>query len=247
MDVPADQAAHEEPSPYSVVVDRHRVRRPVGRLYWVAVLLVPVLLTAYVGWSRAAVLESDLTDEVRAALDARTLTDVEVTVDGRQVTALVPTGRDPQTTAALVAAVPGVLSVTIREVYASEAERRACTGIQGKLDTVTRGQRIAFAGGSTSLTRTGRTMVARSAKLLVTCRAVDAVIGGHADSSARDAGALSLRRARTIIAALVRAGVAQERLEPRGYGDQFEVEDGTTAAARSRNERGSITVKGVVR
>lgn len=243
MQHPADQAHVEQPSPGSVLVETHRVRRPPGRVFWVVLVLVPALLTTFVGWSRGADLEDDLRAQVRAALDARELDDVAIAVDGRQVSAFVPTGRDPETAAQVVEAVPGVLSVRTREVYASAEEKRACTNIQAKLDWATNEQSIPFSGESASLTGTGSRLVARSAKLLLACRAVDAVVGGHADSSARDAGALSLRRAREVIAALVRAGIAEERLEPRGYGDQFEVDDAATAAARAKNQRGTIAVK----
>lgn len=247
MQEPADPAVPadaEEPSTGSLVVDRHRVRRPLGRLFWVTALLVPALLTAYVGLSRGPALEQELRREVEAVLAAADLADVDVRVDGRQVTALVPTGRDPVTTAHLVEAVPGVLAVSTREVYASAEEERACTDLQAKLDKATAGQRIPFAGSSAALGGSGRTMVASAAALLRACGAAEVVVGGHADSSARDAGALSLARARAVIAALVRAGVAEDRLEPRGYGDQFELDDGVGAASRAKNQRGSLMVKG---
>jgi outer membrane protein OmpA-like peptidoglycan-associated protein len=227
-----------------VHVDRHRVRRPLGRLFWVAVLLVPALLTALVGTARVAVLEDGLDAQVRAALEAQQLGAVAVTVEGRQVTARVPTGLDPEATARAVEAVPGVLAVSTLEVYASAAEEKACTNLQAKVDWATKQQRIPFSGSSAAPTHGGRTMLTGVAKLLKACRAADAVVGGHADSSARDAGALSLRRARTMIAVLVEAGVAQERLEPRGYGDQFEVDDASTATARAKNQRGTVVVKG---
>lgn len=242
MAEPADEATREDAAPTSVVV-RRWVRRPVRAPFWLGVLVVPALLTAYVGWSQVPTLEAELGDQVQVALDEAGLADVAVAVDGRQVTALVPTGSDPEHAVATGEAVPGVLAMTPRKVYSSAQEEQACTGIQAKLDKATGDRRIPFGSSETALSGTGRTMVARSAALLVACPAVEVVVGGHADSSARDAGALSLHRARAIAAALVKGGVAQERLEPRGYGDQFEIEDGETAAARAQNHRGSLVVR----
>ena len=43
---------------------------------------------------------------------------------------------------------------------------------------------------------------------------------------------------------LERAGVDGSRLEARGYGDQFPVDDADTTAARQRNQRGEISAEG---
>ena len=59
-----------------------------------------------------------------------------------------------------------------------------------------------------------------------------------------DGPALTLRRARTMIKVMRKAGAPDERLEPRGYGAQYPLSRDDTPAARARNERGSIAVEG---
>jgi outer membrane protein OmpA-like peptidoglycan-associated protein len=238
----ADGAADGER--WTAVTVRRRARRPLGRLFWVGVLVVPLAMAGLVGWSQASALEGELASEVGRALRSEGLKGVEVVVDGRRVTAAVPTGRDPQRVVEVASAVAGVMAVETHSVYASRREARACANISGKLDRVTRQQRIGFTGTSTRLTAAGHAMVREAARLLTACRAVDAIVGGHVDSSTRDPGSVSLQRARVLVRALVAAGVARDRLEPRGYGDQFELRDETTPAARAQNQRGSITVEG---
>jgi outer membrane protein OmpA-like peptidoglycan-associated protein len=70
-------------------------------------------------------------------------------------------------------------------------------------------------------------------------------VGGHTDEDTDGGGALSLERARVIVRALEAAGVDGNRLEPRGYGDQFPVDEADTDAARQANQRGSISTEGV--
>jgi outer membrane protein OmpA-like peptidoglycan-associated protein len=231
-------------SGWSAVTERRTARRPLGRLFWVAVAVLPLALTGVVGWTQAPSLEELLAADVRTALRAENLAAVKVSLDGRQVTARVPTGRDPEAAVAVVGSVPGVMAVRTVNVYASAREARACADIDDKLDRATHQQRIPFLGSSTQLTGAGQAMVRQAARLLRSCRAVDAIVGGHVDSSALDPGKASLARARVLVKALVREGVRAGRLAPRGYGDQFEVHDGTTPEARARNDRGSITVEG---
>ena len=66
----------------------------------------------------------------------------------------------------------------------------------------------------------------------------------HTDEATFDGPALTLRRARTMIKVMRKAGAPDERLEPRGYGAQYPLSRDDTPAARARNERGSIAVEG---
>jgi outer membrane protein OmpA-like peptidoglycan-associated protein len=231
-------------SGWSMVNERRQARRSLGRRFWVAVVVLPLALSGFVGWSQSAALEAALAADVRAALRAEHLTGVKVAVEGRQVSAQVPTGRRPEAVVAALQSVPGVMTVRTESVYASAREARACRGIEQKLNRVTHRQRIPFVGTSTQLTAEGQAMVREAARLLTSCKAVDAIVGGHVDSSSANPGTASLARARVLIKALVREGVRAGRLEPRGYGDQFEVLDDVTADARAKNQRGSIVVEG---
>jgi outer membrane protein OmpA-like peptidoglycan-associated protein len=242
MDTP-EEPAETGPTERSLVTETHRVRRPLGRLYWLALVLVPVVLTVLVGASRGPGIEDTLESEVDQALAAAGIKRVEVVVDGRQVTAEVPVGRDPEKVEEVVAQVSGVLSVEATEVFASAKEAKACAGLQAKVDRATNKQRIPFSGASTRLTAEGERMVRAVGRLLTACRAGDVTVGGHADTAGDD-GALALERARVIIRELKRVGVAADRMQARGYGDQFPVAEGDSAAAKARNQRGSIAVEG---
>lgn len=228
----------------SVVVERRLVRRHRGRRFWSAAVLLPAALTAALVLTGVDGIEEALRDDARAALRAEGIKGVGLVVDGRQVTAKVPTGRDPAAVAKVLAGVGGVSGVSTESVYASKAEARACQDIQDKLDRATGGQKIPFVGESATLSSSGVKMLGKVAVLLKACRAPDVVIGGHSDPSTPKGSTLSLERARVMIRVLKGAGVAGDRLTARGYGDQFPVTDGPTPAEQARNERGSVMVEG---
>jgi len=81
------------------------------------------------------------------------------------------------------------------------------------------------------------------AGLLRACRPAVVTVGGHTDGSTVDGPEISLERARVVIDLLVRAGVKRQRLEPRGYADQFPLSDRDDPAARARNQRVSVVAE----
>jgi outer membrane protein OmpA-like peptidoglycan-associated protein len=227
----------------TVVVETRTVRRPVGRVYWVGVVIVVLLLTIGVGVSRGPGIEQALKKDVLAALEGAGFKDVRVSVDGRMITANVPNGVDADEVKKVVSDVDGVSAVSAMLVYASYAEARDCTNLQQKLDKATRNQRIPFQGASTRLTSEGAAMVRGVAKLLGACKTAVVYVGGHTDPGTRLGSTLSLDRAKVMAKLLKSLGVAKERLEPRGYGDQFPVDKSRTDAGRAKNERGSVVVR----
>src|SRR3954465_8093847 len=50
------------------VIDRHRVRRKVGRGFWALSVVVPLALTAAVGWARGPQIEDALHAQAASAL-----------------------------------------------------------------------------------------------------------------------------------------------------------------------------------
>lgn len=225
------------------VVRRRRVRRPLGTLFWVAAFVLPLGLTVLAALSRTPVLERSLRTEALSALAGSGITHVRVVVDGRQLVAKVPTGTNAVTVSRLLRRVPGVQGVETVPVYASKAEAKACAHLQSKLDRVTDGETIPFLGVSTRLSATGNRMVQAAARLLRACRPATVIVGGHTDTQVAGGSTVSLDRARVLLRALHAQGIATARMTPRGYGDQFPVTDGTSAAARARNQRGSIAVE----
>jgi len=241
MDAPAEAAAPEVQ--YSVEVDTYRVRRPLGAIFWLAMLILPLALTAVVGVTHGPSIQDTLQADGQAALAKAGVHGVKLVLNGRSVTAEVPTGRDPNEVEHVLAGVPGIMSVETKSVYASAREARACQNIQNKIDRATHNERIPFSGDTTHLTATGSHMVRKVGKLLTACGAVNITVGGHTDSSTVKGSDISLERARVIMNDLKKAGVKVTRMEIRGYGDQFPVAPEDTKAGRVKNQRGSIVVQ----
>jgi outer membrane protein OmpA-like peptidoglycan-associated protein len=241
----ADEPTGNEPSaPGAFVVDKHRAPRRVGRMFWTAAVTAPVLLTALIGYTQGPVLEQSLREEAQTTLTAEGLKGVRVVMDGRGVTAKVPTGKNPKAVEKVLTRVDGVSTVSTVAVYASAAEARACKDLQKKVDRATGGQRITFAGASTQLTAEGRQRVLATAGLLRACPTAVATIGGHTDSHILDGANISFERARVIMRLLKEQRISSTRLLPRGYADQFPISQGDSLAAQARNHRGSIAVTG---
>jgi OOP family OmpA-OmpF porin len=74
----------------------------------------------------------------------------------------------------------------------------------------------------------------------------EAVIEGHSDSIGADAynQALSERRARSVLEALVNSGIDRERLSARGYGETRPVASNDTEEGRAQNRRVTVVVSG---
>jgi outer membrane protein OmpA-like peptidoglycan-associated protein len=204
---------------------------------------VVLLLTMGVGVSRGAGIEQALKKDVLVALDDAGFKDVSVSVDGRMVTANVPTGVEADEVKEVVSDVDGVSAVSAMLVYASYAEARDCADLQKKLDKATRDQRIPFQGDSTRMSAEGSKMLREVSKLLEACESAVVYVGGHTDPGTRFGSTISLDRAKVMAKLLKSWGIDKDRLEPRGYGDQFPIDKSRSAAARAKNERGSIVVR----
>lgn len=225
----------------TIVVETRTVRRPVGKAYWISAVVTVVLLTIALGVSRGPGLEQTLKKDVLQALDSAGLDDIAVSVDGRMVTANVPSGADADEVKKVIDEVDGVSAVTAILVYASHAEARECADLQRKLDRVTRNQRIPFQGQFVRPTAEGAQMLRAVARLLTACKPAVVYVGGHTDLGTRLASTISLDRARTMTRMLKALGIEGDRLAPRGYGDQFPIDK--TGRNGARNERGSIIVR----
>ena len=226
------------------VSERKLARRPGGsRLGW-SFLLVPALVAAAAGFLGGPGVESNLESEVQSALRADGIKGVGLEADGVFVTAKVPTSVDSDRVRDVVDGVDGVAAVTLERVFSSKKEERACTGLEQKLNKVTGKQRIPFVGRTDKLTSAGTGMVRDAGKLVAACGSARVFVGGHTDEATSNGPTLTLRRARVMIKVMEAAGAPEDRLLPRGYGAQYPIDSGDSAAARARNERGSITLEG---
>jgi outer membrane protein OmpA-like peptidoglycan-associated protein len=242
---PPPEAPVAEATPSRVVTERHAVRRPLTRSFWVLAAVAVLALTGVVGFTQGPAVERSLVAQARQALVAEGLKGVGLVADGQRLTAEVPTGRDPEEVSRILAGVAGVAAVRTTEVFANAAEARACNGLQRKLDRATRGQRIPFTGTSTALSGEAMQRVRTVAGLLKACRAATATVGGHTDSSTHNGPEISLGRARAVIKALTRLGVDRARLAPRGYADQFPLGERGDAASQAKNHRVSVVAGGL--
>lgn len=223
------------------LVTRHRrVRRPLGAGYWLTALVVAAALVATTTYTQRETVETALAADVDKRLAARGLGKVEVTLQGRVVTAAVPAGEDTEKVERTVTGVTGVAEVETTQSFANAEQRRTCQALGRELDRATDNQRIPFVGETARLTPEGLALVRSAAQVLKECPVGDVVVGGHSDDDTPGGSTLSLTRARLMVDLLEGAGVDSERLEARGYGDQFPVDDSDTTAARQRNQRGEI-------
>ena len=244
MDLPHEEIGVAPAASGDSVHANSRVRRPLSRTFWLVAIVVPIALTALVGLTDAPSIEKTLSRTGRAALRDQGITDVRLAMDGRRVTARVPTGRDPVAVAAVLSSLPGFAEVSTKAVFASAAEARACRTLPRALDRATNGQQIPFVGSSTQLDPSGRRLVDAVARLLRDCRPAVVTVGGHTDGSTYNGGDVSLQRARVVVAILKKAGIGSERLLARGYADQLPLDEGDGAVADARNQRVSVIVAG---
>ncbi|MDX3005912.1 OmpA family protein [Kribbella solani] len=104
------------------------VRRPLV-VWLLAVVAVPVLLTAVLIPARAGTTEDDLRDRTAAALKARGIETNRIDFDGRDARIVVPAGVDEGTVRSIVTGVDGVRSVQIDGGVAATATGTPTAGV----------------------------------------------------------------------------------------------------------------------
>ena len=105
--------SRSDPVPAAATSTRLVRRRP-GLVWLLAVLIIPVLLTAVLLAVRTGRTEDDLRNRSQAALESRGITGVQVQFSGRDATVVVPAGADADEARDVVAAVDGVRAAKAR-------------------------------------------------------------------------------------------------------------------------------------
>ncbi|HET7498182.1 MAG TPA: OmpA family protein, partial [Candidatus Eisenbacteria bacterium] len=102
---------------------------------------------------------------------------------------------------------------------------------------------VNFITDSAELTPESKATLDRTAASLARWPEVRVEVGGHTDSMADDAYnmQLSQRRAETVRAYLIRAGISARRLEAKGYGETRPIAPNDTEAGRAKNRRVELT------
>ncbi len=105
--------------------------------------------------------------------------------------------------------------------------------------------RIRFRTGSADLTPGSRVQLRNTAAIMKAHPNVAIKIGGYTDNVGDPNANLRLSdsRAKSVMAELVKLGVAPERLEAEGYGDQHPIADNATPDGRAKNRRTAVSVR----
>ena len=104
---------------------------------------------------------------------------------------------------------------------------------------------LSFVTASSDLTPESKAQVTTVIAILKAYPAVTAKIGGYTDNQG-DADAntkLSESRAKRVMDEMVAGGIGADRLESKGYGDQFPIGDNATPEGRAKNRRTSLSVR----
>jgi OmpA-OmpF porin, OOP family len=105
--------------------------------------------------------------------------------------------------------------------------------------------RLTFETGSTTLTSDSKAQIDNIVAVLNAYPAVKIKIGGYTDNTGDPQNNLDLsgQRATKVMEAIIAAGIAAERLEAEGYGDQFPIADNGTDEGRAQNRRTAVSVR----
>jgi outer membrane protein OmpA-like peptidoglycan-associated protein len=105
---------------------------------------------------------------------------------------------------------------------------------------------VTFDFDKATLRSDARPVLDEAAKALAARPTMRVVVEGHTDAKGTDAYNLRLseRRAQAVVAYLVKAGIASDRLEARGLGESQPVADNETEDGRARNRRVELRVLG---
>ena len=182
-----------EPS-RTLVTERRTVRRPVGNLYILAFLVVPVLLTALIGFTQQGAVEETLAQSAETrAVRARRSRGCGSCSTAASLTAQVPSGQRPDPSRRPSPASTGWLSCGSSRCTPRRPRKKACTDLQKKIDKATDKQRIPFAGTSSRLTSAGQQMMREVGDLLDACGLAVVTVGGHTDPRTSNGSTISLR------------------------------------------------------
>ena len=98
---------------------------------------------------------------------------------------------------------------------------------------------IRFARASADIERASNATLDALVQVARTCPGFSIEVGGHTDAEGTDERnqRLSDRRASSVVAYLVEAGVERERIKAVGYGSSSPIADNETAEGRARNRR----------
>ena len=104
--------------------------------------------------------------------------------------------------------------------------------------------RLTFETGSAALRPESKEQLDNIAAILKAYPSVNVKVGGYTDNTGDDAANLKLSqdRASAVERELVSRGIADDRIEAEGYGEQHPVADNSTEEGRAKNRRIALRV-----
>ncbi len=105
--------------------------------------------------------------------------------------------------------------------------------------------RLTFVTASSDLTPESKAQVTSAVAILKSYPAVSVKVGGYTDNQGNPDANLDLsdKRANRVMQEMVAGGVAADRIEAKGYGDQHPIGDNATPEGRAKNRRTSLSIR----
>jgi outer membrane protein OmpA-like peptidoglycan-associated protein len=105
--------------------------------------------------------------------------------------------------------------------------------------------RLSFVTASSDLTPESKAQVNTAVAILKAFPAVSVKLGGYTDNQGDPEAntKLSETRAKRVMDEMVADGIAADRMEAKGYGDQFPIGDNATPEGRAKNRRTSLSIR----
>lgn len=105
--------------------------------------------------------------------------------------------------------------------------------------------RLSFVTASSDLTPESKAQVAAAVAILKAYPAVSIKVGGYTDNQGNADANLKLSddRANRVMSEMVAGGVAADRIEAKGYGEEHAIGDNATPEGRAKNRRTSLSIR----
>ncbi|MEQ1577721.1 MAG: OmpA family protein [Hyphomicrobium sp.] len=256
----ASTAAAAAPATRGVAAEavRHTAAAGGAGMSWL-LWFVPLLLLGGLGWFMWQTQHSSLEAPAAPAVEEKKAEPKAAPVEEKKAEAPAPAAAPapaPEPAPAVAAdagngmmklALPGGESI----MYATE-------GIEGKLLNFLQDansvidkktwfdfDRLNFETGSTTLTAESKDQVSNIAAILKAFPTAAVKIGGYTDNVGEPESNLKLsdERAKKVMSELAGLGIAADRLEAEGYGEQFPIASNDEPEGRAKNRRTALSVR----
>jgi outer membrane protein OmpA-like peptidoglycan-associated protein len=215
-------------------------------------VLLLACLAVYTVPRYTANVSADLREQVAGRLKAADITGVIATLDGRDLvlSGNVASGSERSSVATTVLSVPGVRAVrndvmVVEQVTDPDPPAVSLETIQARVTTLLQESGIEFEKGKARLEPSSQPLLDEIAHLLKQAPLSSIRVEGHTDNTgqAEYNQNVSLTRAQAVVDYLAGQGVAADRLEAVGVGQERPVASNDTREGRMKNRRVEIIVE----